>query len=257
VLKINKVHFERVQREAIVVFENEMIKHCAEFSPRLSSVLRHDGLRTVIRAAMQRAAGYGFTFKGPVRLFIELSFLFGSAFDVDVQYAWARERLGEPNPHTQMQRAEALYLKSVEALERIHGPENSYTDAALHRLQFFASTGADLKTGKIQDIISAKMAHIHPQKYVYIGDPAMRALIVAAEAEAAQHGLSESHDVLLFVALMFSFGQGCTQDPLYPWIANTLRNERIRTPSARSNQLKRKSLTWLRHVLVNKKKEHE
>lgn len=42
-------------------------------------------------------------------------------------------------------------------------------------------------------------------------------------------------------------GQGCIEDPLYPWIARTLANDRLSSPSARANQLQRKALTWLRH----------
>ena len=53
------------------------------------------------------------------------------------------------------------------------------------------------------------------------------------------------------VALMFAFGHGCANDPLYPWIANTLRDERIADSAARADRLERKALTWLNHVLAN------
>ena len=54
----------------------------------------------------------------------------------------------------------------------------------------------------------------------------------------------------LVVVLMFAFGHGCTDDPLYPWISRTLKDERIVGPAARVERLEKKSITWLEHVLA-------
>ena len=67
-------------------FEDEMVVHSREFSPKLCAVLGEEQLRVALRQAIKRAGGYGFTFRGPVRLYIELMFLFGSHFDTDPQY---------------------------------------------------------------------------------------------------------------------------------------------------------------------------
>ena len=50
---------------------------------------------------------------------------------------------------------------------------------------------------------------------------------------------------------MYAFGHGCVDDPLYPWIGNTLSDEKIAEPSVRAERLERKALTWLNHVLKN------
>ncbi|KYG02195.1 hypothetical protein BE21_55190 [Sorangium cellulosum] len=250
-MRITKAQLEVFQSEAVLAFEDEMIGHCRVFSPRLSSILGGQHLRGVIRAAIQRAASHGFTIRGTVRLFIELGFLFGSSFDVDVQYPWARKYLGEPDPRTQMQRANSLHAATIRALEAIHGPDNSYTYEALRKLQLLATAPPRLRENEFYGVVLAEMARVHPQKCAYAGEQSLRDLIAFAEAKALQHGLSELHEVLLLVVLMFSFGQGCTEDLLYPWIARTLANDRVSSPSARANQLQRKALTWLRHVLAN------
>ena len=54
----------------------------------------------------------------------------------------------------------------------------------------------------------------------------------------------------LLAILMFSFGHGCLDDPLYPWMSQTLSDERITDVSARAERLERKSITWLDHVLA-------
>lgn len=250
-IRITKTQLEALQSKATFAFEDEMMGHCRIFSPRLSSILGEQQLRGVIRAAIQRAAIHGLTLRGTVRLFIELGFLLGSSFDIDVQYPWVRKHLGEAHPRTQMQRAKALHAATIMALEKIHGPNNSYTYEALRKLQPLATAPPRLRANDFYGVVLAEMARIHPQKYAYVGEQSLRDLIALAEAKAVQNGLSELHDVLLLVVLMFSFGQGCTEDLLYPWIARTLANDRVSSPSARANQLQRKALTWLRHVLAN------
>lgn len=251
-LTINRDQLKRFQSNEIIAFEEEMVVHCVEFSPRLSAVLKLDGVRAAVSRAVCRAAAHGLTYKGPVRLFIELCFLFGSSFDEDIQYPLLRRTLGQPDPHTQMQRAEALHMETSMMLTQIHGPENRYTDAALRRLHLFAASPPILHSSRFSVDVVAAMFQIHPQKCACVGEDALLALVDHARAEAARHGLLSLQDALLFVILMFSFGQGCLRDPLYPWIQGTLVNPLLLTPSSRSAQLAKKARTWLRYVLKNR-----
>lgn len=61
--------FEQIERTR---FEDEMIAHSKEFSPRLSAVLGDEQLRLAISSAMAKAGNHGFTNRGPMRLFVEL-----------------------------------------------------------------------------------------------------------------------------------------------------------------------------------------
>lgn len=247
-LRITKIQFEAFQKSSLAVFEATMVDHCKGFSPKLSAKLSEDQLYVFIRKTINKAASHGFTFKGPVRLFIELSLLFGSGFDVDVQYPWVRECLFEPESSTQMQRAEALHERAIEALGQTHGPGNSFIfiDNALLRLQALSSTPPSLNTDDFSEIVLATMAHIHPQKYVYINEPSLRLLIASGKTEASRQGFYELSDVLFVIILMFVFGQYCATDPLYPWIKHTLSHDMNMTPSLRARQLKKETLTWLR-----------
>jgi hypothetical protein len=229
-----------------------MLDRCGEMSPLLAGVLGKDGLLTAIRAAMRRAAGHGFTKIGPVRLFIELSLLFGSGFDSDVQYPWAEECLGDGDPSTQIGRSLTLFERSAEAMGRIHGPDGSAMAAALRRLQALLLAPPPLRADDFPEVVLAEMARVHPEKHAYVGEPALRSLIAAGAAEARSHDLSALPDILLVVLLMFAFGQGAASDPLYPWISRTLGSEKIATPSLRAGQLKEKALIWIRAAAANK-----
>jgi hypothetical protein len=250
-LRITSRQFEVLQSEAVSTFEASMIERCGELSPMLPAVLGRDGMLAAVRAAKDRAASHGFTNIGSARLFIELSLLFGSGFDADVQYPWAGESLGNGDASTQIGRSQTLFERSMEAMERIHGPDGSLMVAALRRLQALILAPPPLRAEDFQAVVLAEMARVHPQKFDYVGEPALRSLIAAGAAEASAHGLVELPDVLLVTFLMFAFGQGCPKDPLYPWIGRTLRSEKISTPVLRAGQLKEKSLIWIRAVVAN------
>jgi hypothetical protein len=49
-----------------------------------------------VRRGVARAVELGFTKRGPIRLFLELEWLFGTGFDTDPQIPWAGEVLSDP-----------------------------------------------------------------------------------------------------------------------------------------------------------------
>ncbi|AKT38416.1 hypothetical protein [Chondromyces crocatus] len=253
-LRISKAQVEAFKPIALADFETQMVAHSERFSPTLSSVLGKDQLRVVVRSAVEVASRYGFTFTGPVRLFIELGFLFGSGFHADPQYPWAHEFLADPDPQTQMPRAQELHARSVEAMDRINGPGDLYLDAAFERIRAFGEDIPMVRPVEVPTVALSAMCEVHPEKAAFVGEPALRALIEAGEVEAKERGIYEGRDIVLLLTLMFAFGRGCTDDPLYPWISRTLSNERIPDPARRVRQLHRKALTWVRAVLENKRR---
>ena len=122
-LRLNPRQLATFRRTAVSAFEEQMVAHCAAFSPGIEATLGHDQRLALVRAAIARAAGHGLTLKGPVRLFIELGLLFGGDFDRE---PWAQACLSaEIDPQTpgsldpttaQMDRAAALHRAALAAL---------------------------------------------------------------------------------------------------------------------------------------------
>ena len=94
-----------------------------------------------------------------------------------------------------------------------------------------------------------EMTRAFPQKAAYVGEEGLLALIQEGRTEARKYGFSTVRGEAMMVVLMFAFGHGCTDDPLYPWISRTLKDERIKDPAARAKRLEKKAVTWLDHVL--------
>jgi hypothetical protein len=248
-LVIRNEQMEVFRQAALVAFENEMVAHSQDFSPKLSKVIGEEQLRLAVCNAITRAGGYGFTNRGPIRLYIELMFLFGSAFDSDPQYPWATSILQDLTP--QMQRAERLYEKVLDYQEKVSGPEGINTREALRHLGFLAQQPLIFTANDFIPNMLREMANIFPQKTAYIGEAALEALIRESGAVAQRARFPNSRGYFLMVALMFAFGHGCADDPLYPWIARALTDEKIASPAARAERLEKKTLTWLDHVLAN------
>lgn len=251
-LSIRTEQMKVFEQAASRQFEDEMLAHSKEFSQRLCEVLGDDQLRVALRLAIARATTYGFTYRGPIRLFIEMTFLCGSAFDTDPQYPMFGEVLRGPGD--QMQRAEQIHEGHSIYLEKVSGPKAINVHNALRNLALFSRlplwfSSDDFVPGMLQEI-----QNLFPQKAAYAGTDALAALIQEGRAESRRYGFPTPRGEAPMVVLMFAFGHGCTNDPLYPWISSTLRDDRLVDPAARAARLEKKALTWLEHVNARSEK---
>jgi hypothetical protein len=228
-------------------FEDEMVAHSKDFAPPLCDIIGDEQLRVALRSAMSRAKEYGFTNRGPLRLFIELMFLCGSAFDTDPQYPAIGNVLRSAGD--QMQRAQQIHDGSLEYMDQVSGPGAANVHDALRHLLGMARTPLEFSDDFAADMLG-HMRRTFPQKADYVGETGLRRLIDEAVLESTQYGFLAARHMALIVVLKFSFGHGCTNDPLYPWIARTLQNDRIISPAARARRLEKKATTWLEHVVA-------
>ena len=252
---IRQTQIEELKKVPMLAFENEMVAHLAEFSPALYRVIKEDQMRVVVRFGIEKAEEYGFTFRGPIRLFLELMLLFGSHFDTDPQYPWANSILKTDAP--QMERADQLHAQVLDYQEKVSGPNGVNTRKALEELSVIARKPTPLSRDNFEAEARQAMNRAFPQKAEYIGEDAATALMKEGRDEAQKYNLPTLRGEGLIMILMFAFGHGCTDDPLYPWISRTLTDEKIIEPAAREERLEKKALTWLDHVLDNKPREGE
>lgn len=236
------------ERNATRRFEDEMVAHSKTFTPRLAEVIGEDQLRLAVRAAIRRAATYGFTLRGPIRLFIEVMFLWGSGFDSDPQYRSVGAALRADGD--QMSRSQQIHGEVLHYLERVSGPGATNVHDALRALFEFAQQPTTVSLDELGRSLLAEMWRMFPAKAHYVGDAGLEELIRSGVDRSRQFGFTTPRQITLVVVLMFAFGHGCTDDPLYPWIARTLTDERIVSASARAERLETKARTWLEHVLA-------
>jgi hypothetical protein len=247
-LTIRPQQMAAFEEAMLLRFEDEMVVHSKEFSPKLTEVIGDEQVRIAVRRCIRRAGEYGFTLRGPIRLYIEMMFLYGSGFDSDPQYPWAARILR--SQEEQMQRAESIYEEILRYQENVSGTDGVNTTKALQRLANMARSDLQLTS----DDFTVRMRHdMHltfPEKARYVGEDALIVLIRDGTALAQKHRFPSPRGEMLLTTLMFAFGHGCTDDPLYPWISNTLADEKITDPDLRARRLEGKARTWLEHVIA-------
>jgi hypothetical protein len=239
-----------LEAQAELAFVEEMTDHLWAFSPALCKTLGREKLRAVVVDGVARAAGYGLTYRNPIRLFLELCFILGSGFDEDPQVPWAGETLRRDDFFNQMFKAGRLEHLAREYVTAVQGPDNVHAHAALVKLE--ALTGRDdliFHRHSVRKDILAAMESTFPTKLAFIGAPAAEEIVRRAEARAEElFGDDDPRSVAVLAILMFSFGVKCLEDPLYPWLAATLHNPRSTDAASRAVRLERRALIWLRAV---------
>lgn len=254
-LVIRQDQYEVLRQARLASFEDEMVSHLSAFSPALFRAVGDPQMRLAIRSGIGRAAEHGLTFRGPVRLYLELIVMFGSHFDADPQYPWAGEILNETGP--QMPRAERLFEKAMDFRRVVAGPDDEHLFRALGRVSELGRQPAELATERQEHVaaVAGLVRDLYPQKAQYLGEDRLLTFVELGYDKAVSLGSRSGLTLALPTVLMLAFGAGCFDDPLYPWIGNTLRTGRppadvVVDPEERMKALSRKAMIWLDHVLV-------
>lgn len=250
-LRISETQQKVLQDAGMESFVKELSQRLAERTPELAQTLDEASLDEVARRAIRAAGAYGFTNRGPVRMYLDLCVTFGHGFVDDPMYPWAAEAIGEPDPETQTERAETLFSESTVAVEKIYGPQDAYALAALRALSTWARQPFEFPDSRLEEYAVWQMHSIHPEKADFAGVDALRLLFRDAQGACADLGVSAPRPVILTTALKFAFGAGCLDDPLYGWIGATLAQENVPDMAVRFERLERRALTWLDAVLKN------
>jgi hypothetical protein len=95
------------------------------------------------------------------------------------------------------------------------------------------------------------MAHMHPQKYEFIGEDVAAAIVRNAATQAEIYGLpAQRGAAALLAGMQFAMGYRICEDPFYPWIAATLKDPRTVDGEHRLDRLASKLRTYGKHVLA-------
>ena len=224
-LIIRKEQMEVFEEAALQDFEDEMVEHIKQFTPKQSEVIGEDNVRQVVRMGMEKAEAYSFTKQGPVRFYIDMMFMLGSDFDTDPQYPWTSEILNDPSIGDQMHRADRLHNKMMDYLSKVVGPKHEYEKEALRRLSQLRIEDLTIAEENFENDMIIQFGRIYSRKCEYIGEAALRNLIQECYLQLTNYYVSHSSAPAVYSLLMFAFGHGCFSDPRFPWIENILEDD--------------------------------
>lgn len=237
-------------------FEDEMVVHLGGVSAGLARAADGAGVRAMIRLGIARAREHAITLRGPVRLYLELMVLLGSYFDSDPQYLWAPQILAERDAGDPLGCAKRLFGCATDYLDDVHGPDGGYRVRALARLRAMTLRGpcdpGPVPASPSEDRVISGMlgliAELHPERAAHVGRSGLESLIRSGLLDARFCGVATPNGTALLIALMFSLGHGCTEDPQHTWISETLSDPGLTGPEARVRALEARTLEYLEHV---------
>lgn len=116
---------EQFQAFAQAIFESWMVEHLEKFFHEETADLGAEEIRSRIRAAVKRAHGHGFVRDPQVSRYVDLTFIFGPAFDQDPGLPWAAEILGDQRVTDPAMRMDLLYGAAQDHVERAERMDSS------------------------------------------------------------------------------------------------------------------------------------
>ncbi len=224
-LTIRQEQVDAFKSNAVRKFEDDMVDHLKQFAPKRWKTLGEPGVREGIRFGINRARKYGFSYRGPVRFYIELMFMFGAYFDTDPQHPWATPVLQDPKMTDQMIRADRLYKEMNNYLGVVSGPEHKFLIEAMKRLSQAKLQDFVIAGTSIDRSVIAKLQQIYPEKCNYLGQTVLRALIQTGFKVARDFRFTSEKGTVLTTVLAFDLGHGFRADPLNRWIGAELANK--------------------------------
>jgi hypothetical protein len=248
-LLIRKQQIEAFERVRSPDFDDYMVAHLKDFTPLHWASIGEAGIRKLITTGIEGARKYDFTWRGPVKFYIETMILLGVDFDSDPQYPLPGKILRDASIPDQTERADRVHAWLMELLDAAGGPDREYAKQALRRARKIPLEPIAVSSANFADEIIHRMNENHPEKVSYLGEAVLRNLIPRAMEETKKYFVSTDAGVCLFIGLMFAIGHGFAHDPKYPWIANTLTNPTIVNQGTRVERLYSKTMTYLDHVL--------
>jgi hypothetical protein len=209
------VRKDQMEALDLLGLEGHLLDHLRRFARDHVEAIDNDSLRQFVRLGIRRAASFGWEKRGPVEFFLEVMVMLGSEFHTDPQYPWAAATLGASMG--EMAGADHLHAEVMKYYDAVLGPGLCYEVEAIQRLLASDYASGHRLSGTDESGIYRLFEWAFPQKYCFVGTPAIGALIAEAQEVCARLGIQET-GLALVAGTLFCFGHGCFSDPQYPWI---------------------------------------
>lgn len=217
-LTLRKAQMDIFEQHALARFEKTLREHTQAELPTRSQTIGEQGLTVAIHQTLTHANSLGFTTKGSIHCFFQMTLRHGSGFASDPQYFDAPTKLKEGAD--EMDRIDAL-LAYIQAYEySVFGNDNQHQIAAinaiikkLEEVKWLPVYSAEADNS--DTIIDLGLA-CFPQRQRFTTLCELNKLFDLSHQFAKQLGLQETRVESIFTLLMFALGHHCLKDPLYP-----------------------------------------
>lgn len=211
------VSFDHLARSS---FAQEMVRHAGAFAPAATRVMGTEALRRSVALALDQAGRYRFTRRGPLQFWVELTLMFGWAFDTDPQYPWVRATLHRWRHLPEVARADKLHEALMPFAATMAGADGGAELRARDRM--LAEMETLIGPKHTTEEAAALYARLYPEKAEAVGPEGIAGLVQTAWSAAEERRQEPARFGPLYLAVMATFGHGCLSDPQFPWVGGAL-----------------------------------
>ncbi|QEL15770.1 hypothetical protein [Limnoglobus roseus] len=253
-ITIRPEQYETFEKKAHQDFEDELVAHLKQFSPKHAAGVGDEGLRKLIRTGLRNARHYGFKCRGSLRFYVECQVMFGHEFHADPLLPWAGREFGKKGWGDELARADAIHAVAMEYRKAVVGEKDAIELAAIRRLvkkppvEWVGGDPSDATTRQI-------LGDLYPEKIAQAPPDAVSAVVARGKQAAATNQLPAVGGGRVMAGLMVAFGHGVLADPQFPWIMANLAQTRGQSPEDRLKSLGLRTLAYLSDGLASVERE--
>lgn len=214
---------ESAEKMAKENFLNEIMPYLQRNYSYICQYTPNHELREYLYSLVEQAEEIGFTQRGPVRFFVDMTIVLGSNFITDPSYYWISQFLEEHQSLDQLEMSMLLHKKVNHYLNQVMSDEYQRWKQIKENLLFLINQNKQEPeytfyiTG-FEEYILRKLALIYPEKYHLLSEEALAHFVLQAREKAQQnYSFRGSKEELFVIVLMFIFGHEFDQTPLLAW----------------------------------------
>ena len=247
---LNQQNIEAFENHALLNYIDELVEHCHEFAHNLAVALGEKRLKTALQFGVNKADAQGFNQRGTTRFYIDMMILFGSGFDNDPQFPWAKGTL--QGVADQTEKADALHVHSTKYFDEVYGKDNQHRLAAMAKLEKLTLDNFKINAKTFSSDMLTLMEEVYPQKFKATGEEQLRELIRAGIKKGQnEYGLTQPNYIGLMVVMMFMLGHQYDANPFHPWVSKQAVKGQFDNEHYIAHRLEDRAHTWVSAVLKN------
>jgi len=218
-MKINQRGIAALEHRTLQEFVQGVVTQHIAAHPRAAQRLGTGPVHEAVSRGVRLAQRYGIDERSPLTTFLRIQMYLGARFDCDPMMGWAQQALVTPGRSgLQSVRVNALRKAALAYLDAACGADGAYLR------QFLVSVQAVGDPSRTPQDIFAFFGESYPAKSTHAGPKATWAMIEDSAALCRDAGLDAPQALFTICTLRMAFGHGVTNDPMFPWVAETVRD---------------------------------
>ncbi|MBM4042701.1 MAG: hypothetical protein FJ290_29795 [Planctomycetes bacterium] len=239
--------FEEAMRRR---FEERLVARVRKNFPRFAEIVGDRAIRAAVHEGCSKAEKHELRSEREMCLFVDVALMLGSGFATDPQLPWAAAALADEKLASPLARVEALHERTMGYLDEVVGEGQVFPLGAFLGARKLSLEELERRFGRgLEREALALFGEVWPAKSSYVGESALLALVKQARASAARYGITTSPGAGIYASFAFILGHVFDSDPLYPWVAETLKSPEITGEAARVRRLHSTAQAYINQAL--------